>query len=84
MGNVMGSAAEAEIGSTYINAQNNASFRTCLINMSHPQPPTKIQIYNTNAEALSKGTPKHKILKAIYMRFYWLQDRETQGQFDIF
>ena len=44
--NVMGLAADAEIGSTYINAQDAALVKTCLINMGHPQPPSKLQIYN--------------------------------------
>ena len=84
IGNVMVSAAEDKIGSTYINAQYSPPFLTCLIKMGNPQPPTKIQINNTTVEAFSKGTLNHKQSKYIGMRFYWLQDRENQGQFDIF
>ena len=47
MGNVTGSADEAKIGSTYINAQDDVPLQTCLIEMGHPQPPKKIQIGNT-------------------------------------
>ena len=80
----MGSAAESEIGPNYINSQYAVPLQTCLINMGHPQPSTKLQIYNIDAEAFSKITIKQKISKAIDMRFYCLQDRKTQGQFKIF
>ena len=73
----------AEIGSTYINSQDAFTLQTCLIYMWHPQPPTKLQIDNTTAEAFYKGTLKQKLSTGTDMRFYWLQDRETQGQVDI-
>ena len=60
MWNVMGSSSEAEIGSTYINAQNSPPFQTWLIDMGQPQPPTKTQIDNTTAEAFFKGTINKK------------------------
>ena len=69
MGNVMGSAAEAEIGSTYINAHYASPLQTWLIYMGHPQHPNKTQIDNTTAEAFSKGTLKQKLSKSIYMHF---------------
>ena len=49
IGNVMGSEAKGEIGSTYINAQDALPLQTCLIETGHPQPPTKIQIDNSAA-----------------------------------
>ena len=61
MGNIMGSAVEAEIGSTYINSQYDVPLQTYLIKMGHPQPPTKLQIYTTTAEAFFKGTLKQKL-----------------------
>ena len=74
----MGLAAEYKIGSTYINAQYSFPSRTFIINMGHPQPPTKHQIDNTTAEALSKDTFKKKLSKSIDMHFYWLQDYKNQ------
>ena len=56
----MGSAAEAKIGSTYINAQDDIHLWTLLIDMGHPQPPTKAQIDTTTGEAFYKGTLKQK------------------------
>ena len=82
--NIMGSLSEAEIGSTYINDQNYITVRTCLIEMGDTQPPTKLQVYNTNVEEFSKGTPKKNTSKSKDIHFYWIQDRETQVQFNIF
>ena len=84
MVNVMVSANEDKIGSTYINSQDTVLVRTCLIDIGHPNSPTKLQIDNTIAEAFSKGTLKQKRSKYIDMWFYWLQDRKTKGQFNIF
>ena len=42
MVNVMGSAAEAKIGSTYITSQDDVPLLTYLIKMRHPQTPTKL------------------------------------------
>ena len=84
MGNVLGSAAEAEIGATYINAQESVPIRTTLEEMGHPQPPTPIQVDNTTAVGFANHTIKQKRSKAIDMRYYWLQDRASQGQFIIY
>ena len=80
----MGSAAEAEIGATYINAQELFPIRNCLHEMGHPQPPTPIQVDNTATEAFENNTLKQKRSKAIDMRFNWIQDRTKQGRFKIY
>ena len=72
---VMGSAAEAEIGASYMNAQESLPIRVCLEEMGHPQPPTPIQVDNTTAVGFANKTIKQKRSKAIDMRFYWIQDR---------
>jgi hypothetical protein len=84
MSNVMSSAAEAEIGATYINAQESVPIRITLEEMGHPQPPTPIQVDNTTAVGFANSTIKQKRSKAIDMRFYWLQNRTRQGQFRIY
>jgi hypothetical protein len=84
MGNVLGSAAEAEIGAAYINAQESVPIRTTLEEMGHPQPPTPLQVDNTTAVGFANNTIKQKRSKAIDMRYYWLQDRTAQGQFLIY
>ena len=84
MANVMGSAAEAEIGSGCINAQDAVPERISLIKLGHLQPPTSIQVDNTTCDSFTNGTLKQKRSKAIDMRFYWLQDRCAKGQFRIY
>ena len=70
MDNVMGSAAEAEIGAAYINGWEAILIRTTLQEMNHPHPPTKMQVNNTTAIGFATDTIKQKRTKAIDMRFY--------------
>ena len=70
--NVMASAAEAEVAALYLNAQEALPIRQCLINMGHPQPPTRMNTDNQTATGILNGTIKQKRSKAIDMRFYWL------------
>ena len=60
MTNVMMSAAEAEIGVYFINAQDTVPERTTIIEMGHPQPTTRIQVYNTASNVFASKTPKQK------------------------
>jgi hypothetical protein len=84
MTNVMGSAAEAEIGAAYINAQEAVPIRTTLAEMGHPQPSTPIQVDNTTAVGFANDTMKQKRSKAIDMRFYWVKCRTRQKQFIVY
>ena len=84
MSNVMGSAAEAKIGAAYINGQEAVPIRTLLYELEHPQPATPIQVDNSTANGFANNTIKQKRLKAIDMRFYWIRDRTSQGQFLIY
>ena len=85
MRNVMSSsAAEAEIGAAYHNAQEACPMRQTLIELGHPQPPTPLQTDNECAMGILRDTVKQKRSKAIDMRFYWLQDRVHQKQFNIY
>ena len=80
MSNVMGSAAEVEIGAAYINGQEAVLIRTLLRELEHPQPATPIQVDNSTADGFANDTIKQKRSKAIDMRFYWIRDRTSQGQ----
>ena len=84
MSNVMGSADEAEIGATYINGQEAVPIRTLLLELGHPQPDTPIQANNSTENGFANDTIKQKQSKAIDMRFYWIHDRTSQGQFLIY
>ena len=84
LNNIMASAAESEVGALFVNAQDIVPIRTTLIELGHPQPPTPIQTDNSTAAGFANDTIKQKRSKAMDMRFYWLKDREQQGQFRIF
>ena len=84
MRNVMASAAEAEVGASYLAAQEACPIRTTLEELGHRQPPTPLQTDNSIAKGIIEGTVKQKRSKAIDMRFYWIKDRVQQGQFAIY
>ena len=75
MSNVMGSAAEAEVGAAYINNQEAVPMRTLILKLGHPQPATTIQVNNSTADGFSNNTIKKKRSKAIDMCFYWISGR---------
>ena len=81
---VMSSAAEAELGALFINAREAAYIRKILIEMGHPQPRTPLQTDNSTAEGVVNKNVQTKKLKSMDMRYHWLRDRESQGQFRIY
>lgn len=81
---VMASAAEAEIGASFVAAQESIPIVTSLEELGHKQPPTLIQVDNTTAVGFANREIKQERSKAIDMRFYWLQDRCNQQQIKIF
>jgi hypothetical protein len=82
--NVMGSAAEAEVGALYIVAQEIVPMRMTLEELGHPQPATPLKTDNSTACGIMNGTVKQKRTKAMDMRYYWLRDRVRQKQFNVF
>ena len=81
MRDVMASAAEAEIGATFINRQRYIPIRSTLEELSHPQPPTPIRVDNSTSASFANYTIKQKRPKDIDIRFYWVQDRTLQENF---
>ena len=80
---VMSSAAEAEVGALFMNAQEAIPLRKCLEDLGHPQKPTPINTDNATAQGIVNDTMKQKRSKAMDMRFYWVRDRVQQKQFNI-
>ena len=78
---VVASAAEAELGSLFMNAQHGAEIRCILEDLGYPQPPTIILCDNSCAVGIAQKSIQQKHSKAIDMRFYWVQDRVAQNQF---
>ena len=58
--NVIGSAAEAEIGATKINGQEAVLIRTLLLKLVHPQPATPIQVHNSTVDGFADYTITQK------------------------
>ena len=82
--NVMGSAAEADIGAAYINGQEAIRICTLLRKLGHPHPATPIQVKNSTNAGFANDTIKKKQSKAINMRFYCIRDHTSQGQILIY
>jgi Reverse transcriptase (RNA-dependent DNA polymerase) len=84
MKNVMSSAAEAEICAQFINEKEGTILQITLEEMGWPQEATPVQLDNSTALGLATNTITQKRSREIDMRFYWIQDREEQGQFASF
>ena len=81
----MSSAAEAEIGALYINAQKWVKERNILEEMGHTQPPTPIQTDNSTADGIINLCVQPKRTKAMDMHYHWLRDRGVnQKQFKFY
>jgi hypothetical protein len=66
----MPSAAEAELGAMYINAQEAVWIRRVPEEMGHKQPKTPVQTDNSTAEGVVNNKIQPKRTKAMDMRFY--------------
>jgi hypothetical protein len=72
--------AEAKIGALYINCQVAVPACHTLEFLGHPQPPTPIQTDNTTELGVVNNNIMKK-LKAMDMKYHWLQDRISQKHF---
>ena len=80
----MGLVAKADIRAAHINFQEAVPIRTLLLELGHTQSETPIQVDNSTADGFANDTTKNKLSKAINMRFHWIRDRTSQGQFLIY
>jgi hypothetical protein len=81
---VVASAAEAETGGLFYNAQQAVIIRQILKALGHPQPPTPIKTDNSTAYNFVHSTMKQKRSKSWDMRYNWLRCREAQNQVKIY
>ena len=58
--NVMASAAEAELGALYINAQEALPMRQCLEELGHTQPATPLKTDNSTTTGIINNTIKQR------------------------
>ncbi len=75
---VAASAAEAELGALFLNAQVAKVLQLILTELGHPQPQTLIHIDNTMTVGIVNNMTKRQRLQAIEMRYFWLLDGEMQ------
>jgi hypothetical protein len=78
---VMSLAAEAELGTLFINAKTAVSMQHTLEELGHPQPGTPIQTGNLTVHALLTNKILPKVLKARDMQFHWLRCHSAQDQY---
>ena len=75
MRNIMASAAEAEYGTIFINAQTAVPIRTTLSEMVWTQGPTSLQVDNSTAVGIATKEFCQNKSKAMDMQFYWINNR---------
>ncbi len=75
---VAASAAEAELGALFFNAQEAKVIHLVLEELGHPQPPTPIHIDNTTTVGIINNTIKQQRSSTMEMRYFWLLDGEAQ------
>jgi hypothetical protein len=81
---IAASAAEAELGALFLNAQEAKVLRITLEELGHPQPPTPIHIDNTTTVGIVNNTIKRQRSRAMEMCYFWLLDGETQRYFKFY
>ena len=75
---VVSSAAEAETAGVFTNAQIALIMQNTLEALGYPQPPTPIKTNNSTTRSFTNNNVQQKRSKSWDIRYYWLQDRETQ------
>ena len=78
---VMSSAAEAKVGSLFINAQQAIQYIVTLEELNDQQAAVPLLTDNSTAAGFLTGTIKKKRSKAFDMQFQWLINRIDQKQF---
>ena len=80
----MASAAEAEVGGLFHNAQQAIPLRIALEALGHPQPKTQIKTDNSTAHGFVYKNINMKKSKSWDMRFHWLRDPSTKQQIKVY
>jgi hypothetical protein len=78
---IMSSAAEAELGTLYINAREAIPMRQLLKEMGNKQPKTPIETNNSTAFGVINNNFQPQCTKAMDMQFHWLRCRKSQNRF---
>ena len=84
LGNIVVSAAEAETGGLFHNAQTILHVRVLLEALRHIQPPTPLKTDNSTANAFFHKSLRQRKLKSWDMKYHWLRDKELQNFIRVF
>ena len=84
MRNIMASESEAEYGTIFVNSQIDVPIRTTLSEIGCKQGPTAIQVDDSIAVGIATNEFLLKKFKAVYVRFYWINNRIKQGHSRVF
>ena len=77
------SAAETELGSLFLNAQETVNLRIALQELGHTQPPTPIHAGNTTAMGITHKRIKQKRSRATNMRYFWKISKQDDKTIDV-
>ena len=80
---VAASAAEAELGSLFHNAQETVKLRIPLQELQHKQPPTPIHTDNTTATGIIHKTIKEQQSCAVTMHYFWTISKQDDKTIDV-
>jgi hypothetical protein len=81
---IAASAAEAEFGALFLNAQEAKVLGLTLNKLENLQPPTTIHINNTTTVGIFNNTLKQQHSHAMEMQYFWLLDGKTQKYFKFY
>ena len=81
---VVASAAEAETGGLFHNAQTILHIRVLLEAIGHRQPPTPLKTDNSIASAFVNKSLRQRKSESWEMKFHWLRDKELQRLIRVF
>ena len=81
---VCAAVSEAEYAALFINGQYGAWERQVLAALRYPQPVTHIETDNETAKGIAQRTCTVKRSKAIAMRYHWIRDRVSDGEFKVY
>jgi hypothetical protein len=76
---VVASAADSEVGAFFA-----APLRVTLLEFGHKRPANPLITDKSTAYRILNETIKQKQSKSMDMKYYWLQDRVGQKQFDVY
>ena len=80
---IASSAAEAELGSLFMNAKEGCIIRLTLKELGHPQPPTPMHCNNATAAGIANGSVKRQWSRAMEMRYFYICDQVKNREFDV-